>query len=376
LFAFFSPAVSSIRRTTKQALFPGGNHFPRKRPGSFKLANVLGLGENRLRVPHEAHILGVHLAESVSLILPDVPASARIPLGSDECALPRPIEITLLVEPSQAMVGRVQDDRTRASLHEAVSKYAGFGNAPATVTTLRINGSVISREGWAVLSWVEQMLRLWSAGFVRRGAGTLFNADPQGRQTRYATHGHLYFFPSPHPDAVCNAEETRALGPYLTRMAEENCSVRMKDKKMVIASRYLSKAYENVLPEDRVLFLTVAMEALLSPSHHDELKFRVSQRAARLLAQDDAIALRVRDVCSTAYDIRSKVAHGVFEGWNASKHDHTVLVPKIWEVVRRLIVVLAQVTAKWDALDKALDDPFFPNSRLTKILDDAKVRPC
>jgi hypothetical protein len=332
----------------------------------------------RLSVAHEVHILGVHLAERMSLSLPELPDSARVSLGSDEPALPRPIEISLLVEPPQAMADRVQHEQTRASLREALGEYASIEGFPATVTTLRIGGAVKSREGWAVLSWVEQMLRLWSGGFVRRGAGATFNEDPQGQRTRYAIHRHHYYFGSPYPEAVCDPGATEALGTFLTQMA--TCSARMSRREIVIASRYLSKAYDNVLPEDRVLFLTIAMEAMLSPSDNNELKFRVGQRAARLLASDEITAQGVREACSAAYDVRSKVAHGDFAGWEGSRRgaklDHTVLVPAIWAVVRRLIVTLAQIDVKREDLGKALDEPFFPNSQLRRLLDDVKVLPC
>ena len=324
---------------------------------------------------HEAHILGLRLTESLSFSLPDVPDAGRLALSSEEPELPRPIQIELLVEPPHAMVERVQHVQTQASLREAVASYARIEGFPASVTTLRIVGPVKSREGWPVLSWIEQMLRLWSEGFVRRGAGTTFDENPDGKRTRYATHRHLYFFGSPCPDAICDAGSGQALVTFLTRMAR--CSSRMTRKEMVIALRYLSKTYENVPPEDRVPFLTVAMEAMLSPSDNNELKFRVAHRAARLLARDEGTARAIRETCSVAYDIRSKVAHGDFVGWETSKRgtkfDHVILVPALWTVVRGLIVTLAQIAAKRDDLDRALDEPFFPNSRLKTLLEDVEV---
>jgi len=96
--------------------------------------------------------------------------------------------------------------------------------------------------------------------------------------------------------------------------------IMQQERDLAIAYRYITRA---IVPgvslplEDKVLYLTIALEALLSPSDRNELSYRVAQGAAWMLSEltkgesNDYFKL-VR----YAYSIRSAVAHGTFSSFD------------------------------------------------------------
>lgn len=89
--------------------------------------------------------------------------------------------------------------------------------------------------------------------------------------------------------------------------------IRTEDIK--ISFRYLNKTFgflDGMPFEDKILFTTIALEALFSPPSGQELKYRVSQIASVFLGADEADREKIFLTISLAYDIRSAVAHGSF----------------------------------------------------------------
>lgn len=83
-------------------------------------------------------------------------------------------------------------------------------------------------------------------------------------------------------------------------------------RSMRIALRRYADAFQRREPEDRLVDLVIALEAmLLKPGEFQELAFRLSQRGALLLPGDLEDAREIRSQLKDAYRDRSKVVHGV-----------------------------------------------------------------
>lgn len=79
-----------------------------------------------------------------------------------------------------------------------------------------------------------------------------------------------------------------------------------------IALRRYSDAFQRNEPEDRLIDLVIALEAmLLKPGERQELSYRMSQRGALLLSNEKDTAVKVRKQLKDAYNERSSVVHGV-----------------------------------------------------------------
>lgn len=99
-------------------------------------------------------------------------------------------------------------------------------------------------------------------------------------------------------------------------------------KDIEISFRYLNRTFgflDGMPFEDKILFTTIALEALFSPSSNQELKYRVSQITSVFLGADEADREKIYLTISLAYDIRSDVAHGSFVGFEKYESKFTSL---------------------------------------------------
>jgi hypothetical protein len=72
----------------------------------------------------------------------------------------------------------------------------------------------------------------------------------------------------------------------------------------------LDSVYSRRSPQDQLIDLWVALEALLLPDIRDELRFRSSLRLAHLLGEDPVRKKEIFDLAMDSYVVRSKVVHG------------------------------------------------------------------
>ena len=79
---------------------------------------------------------------------------------------------------------------------------------------------------------------------------------------------------------------------------------------MTIAFDRYNNALEGIKPEERIMYATMALEALYL-NEKQELKRRFSQRTASALGFMDHDPLKVSKTTKKAYDLRSKFVHGV-----------------------------------------------------------------
>lgn len=78
-----------------------------------------------------------------------------------------------------------------------------------------------------------------------------------------------------------------------------------------MALRRFNLAYERVLPEDRLIDYTIALEALLlRRGEQQELAYRLALRGSALLGKNPEARFEIFSRLRTAYSIRSDVVHG------------------------------------------------------------------
>lgn len=90
----------------------------------------------------------------------------------------------------------------------------------------------------------------------------------------------------------------------------ERVSSARADHKFALALRRFDSAYERHVPEDSLIDLWVAFEALFVPDSTQELSYRASLRIARLAGKTTKERQDAFAVARASYGARSKVVHG------------------------------------------------------------------
>lgn len=98
-------------------------------------------------------------------------------------------------------------------------------------------------------------------------------------------------------------------GAALRRLLERLAAAR-DDRRTALALRRFDSAYERHAPEDALIDLWVAFEALLVPDGTAELSYRASLRIARLAGNTRSEREQAFRLARSSYDLRSKVVHG------------------------------------------------------------------
>jgi len=115
-------------------------------------------------------------------------------------------------------------------------------------------------------------------------------------------------------EAVVESKDTRRVRALwkelLTRRERRRWGLRAERDGIDIALGRFSRAYENTGWLDRIVDLTIAMEALISPDDQRELRHRIALRAAHLLGSGGNSSTTVYQCVRKMYDARSKIVHG------------------------------------------------------------------
>jgi hypothetical protein len=69
-------------------------------------------------------------------------------------------------------------------------------------------------------------------------------------------------------------------------------------------------AYSRHSPEDRLIDLWIALEALVLPDGSGELRYRAALRLAQLVGEDAEGKTKAFELARRSYDCRSRVVHG------------------------------------------------------------------
>lgn len=162
-------------------------------------------------------------------------------------------------------------------------------------------------EGWRDLA--EQVvfaLRLlkpgnvWSPGLVSRS-----DMIPGARGGNFTPSATARYLPT-RGYQLADAD-----GPALASLWTQMDNPRVKQcLPLTTAIRRFGFAGERVRPEDQIIDLMIAAEALFLPGDQGESRHKLSLRAAILLEDTDHAARDIATEMRRAYDARSKLAHG------------------------------------------------------------------
>jgi len=152
---------------------------------------------------------------------------------------------------------------------------------------------------------IQQCMALIGSDYVRFGGRVSYIVDPWGGPN--TAHYLGRFTESYWPTRVLTSGEVSELLRMWSTMRDSRFA---SNKALNLALRRLSYSSERERPEDKLLDLMIACEALYLTDSNAELAFKLAIRAAywnRLPAwsRDDVFHLYKR-----AYGIRSKIAHG------------------------------------------------------------------
>lgn len=105
-----------------------------------------------------------------------------------------------------------------------------------------------------------------------------------------------------------------------------------KDRRLSLAMRRFDTAYLRIDPEDRLIDLWIAFEALLLPDAEGELSYRAAIRLAQLVGQTAEDKRAAFNAARRSYDRRSKVVHG-----KHAKDDLGKVVEETRELARKAL---------------------------------------
>jgi hypothetical protein len=260
-------------------------------------------------MPTHAHILGLRLPRAIAVDFDTQLPFARVVPESSPLELP--LRASLDDEPFEELWARCGDTAEAQTSDAAL--WAPLVQS-GRVVTASLMGRAFKDAPWLAVDSIVTAIRLVLDAEVTRGAFAVNDFDDDG-DPEYTSWSQIQddHVPATEP-LVLNENDADELQRAIADVAALGPRLRVGD--LAIALRYFERSFGTDLPsEDRVLNLVIALEALLSPSSKDELKNRVSTRAARLVGRDAAEAQRIQAVCGWAYDVRSAVAHGVFDGF-------------------------------------------------------------
>lgn len=108
------------------------------------------------------------------------------------------------------------------------------------------------------------------------------------------------------PDLV----RVRSIWTNLTaRRKRSRAGTEFQDRLSIAIDRFNS-SYDTIGVLQKLVDLTIALEALLGSDDTTELVHRIRLRAAFLLGRDDDESRAIYDTVGTMYDVRSRVLHG------------------------------------------------------------------
>jgi hypothetical protein len=135
----------------------------------------------------------------------------------------------------------------------------------------------------------------------------------------------------------------RWLGLYQARVQTELENDRSDlGNSLKVAIEFFDSSFEAGTPEERLINLMVALEAMFSPDDNQELSYKIKQYAAQLLGQTSAERVVIFKNLTKIYKLRSGIVHGSLD---IDKYQTNTLVPteqliQLVSIVRRSILRL------------------------------------
>jgi hypothetical protein len=203
-----------------------------------------------------------------------------------------PLEFDAYIERTtqwEKIVGEQESSQQAPPGEVAFDPTAEFGKV---ITALRILKPGAARLG------IVQTKSLGLQGMLGRA---MFGVGPPPRS--------LASYP-----AICNLLESDVSDlQFIWRVIDRG--VLEENKSLQLAVGRLSLASDREKPEDALIDVIIALEALLlsdtqKPAERGELRFRLSLRLAHLLGGDPQVMMHNFKTAKAAYDLRSTVVHG------------------------------------------------------------------
>ncbi len=315
---------------------------------------------------YECHFLGLQLGAPLRMTFDAVPDFGSDYEDPDEAPPRGPLTVEFSSVPLSDLWRRASGKQWPS----IASQVQMFESSAPTVTLATMDSN--RTHAWRLARILECLLRLSTPARIRRGAYATYE-DNQDRASAYVPPS-FEVMPRAYMDFTLPSSEVVALEACIRGLISHTS--RLSEKEIAIALRYFERAVStrSMCAEDRILTLTIALEALLSPSSKDELKFRIALRAARLAARNPDEASRINALCSWAYDVRSSVAHGSFDGFKEAAWKSAcgyrpsgdggvlALVEDLVRVVRLCLLLRVMSGRKKDEHLKGLDGPYWASS--------------
>ena len=255
------------------------------------------------------HVGGFQVsARGVTLLVPDTPSF-------DEPATTggRTFRVEIFQEPASNLWQRLPiDDAFAAGQIARAKKWEG---PSYSATVLFVALPATGRRGAIVREWMLSALSLFLPVAIRPGPLVLVGRVARLIDSEDVTAGQFDCRSLTSEEVWCLSSDDGVRFSAFVSELSKLCSTFLRSTRLKIARRYFEKSSLAEAPEDRVLLLTVALEALLSPSGNDELKFRIASRASLLLGGSHHDVEHTFELVRSAYDIRSAVAHGAFDSF-------------------------------------------------------------
>lgn len=131
-----------------------------------------------------------------------------------------------------------------------------------------------------------------------------------------------------------NAEEmVRCAFDRVESLLEKNRNV--VEELLLTAVRWAGRATVARTREESFLLFAIALECLVLPTDKDELRYRLSQRVARLCGEDMDQRLELAKRTKKLYDVRSKIVHSGYYEVTEDERDEIRIAARV--VILRLL---------------------------------------
>ncbi len=187
-------------------------------------------------------------------------------------------------------------------------------------------------------------LRLHGAGDIRLGP-ILHTTDLWFGGGTSASSNPANWTPS-GPKYVINSDEINNI--------QKTCNLLMSAQvddgtQLGVGLRRLEYAAERRRPEDKLLDLIIALEAMVLTKNDRGGQFKLALYSAHILGGSKKEKLQVRDKIKEGYKVRNAIVHG--DKKRLEKADLLVLVPEVFDIVRRVAKKRVFMVSKGEPLD-------------------------
>lgn len=164
-----------------------------------------------------------------------------------------------------------------------------------------------------------------------------------------------------------------AVTRYAALLADFSTTLRQA---IATAGDYYEGHHRRLSPNDKLVDLSVALEALFSPSEKTELRFRISHSGALPLGSDPNDRKAIAALLKKAYDARSDLVHGGKSPFTSGKFSEEHLA-RLGDLVRQAIIRFAVLYARGetqrDTSLASIEESMYDPATLEKLRSSTDV---